>query len=479
MAISAIKRKTKNFFFNIINFDFPSWHQYEHDNWDLIDAIMHAYIFTYQIKGVWANSTQYDVDDRVVDNEFGQIFRCVVPNVSPASNTFEDYRLANPSHWAPESNSFLNRGVWTPATEYSFNEFVVSGSKFAICTASHVSSADFDADVADGVWEVLIDVGTTVSSVYVDNADDALEASLLAAIEVVQNELDAYIASNDSTFATAIAAINTTTAGLNTRLGTAEGEIDVIQADSWVTTDRLANVNVTTGKLADLAVTTAKLANDAITEAKIANAAVQPEHLHATTYTALMPVGSPIPWLMPTIPTGYFELNGQAISRTGYPVLFAIFGTAYGVGNGTTTFNLPNLNDDVLVGRGGGLTFNTAPGASGGAATHALTPNEGPSHEHGAGELYTDWEADHGHVYRREIPGGGTGTGFVTTTTGAGAANCGPRTETSTLSNIDALLGGGGAHDHAVLGTTAHAGGGAAHNNVQPSTTVIWIVRAL
>jgi hypothetical protein len=44
-----------------------------------------------------------------------------------------------------------------------------------------------------------------------------------------------------------------------------------------------------------------------------------------------------------TLPTGYLLANGQAVSRTTYSALFSAIGTTYGAGNGTTTFNVPNL----------------------------------------------------------------------------------------------------------------------------------------
>lgn len=63
-------------------------------------------------------------------------------------------------------------------------------------------------------------------------------------------------------------------------------------------------------------------------------------------------------------PTGWYECNGQAVARTGAAAgLFALYGTFYGVGNGSTTFNLPNLNDRFRRSRGtwtAGLTQNDA-----------------------------------------------------------------------------------------------------------------------
>jgi hypothetical protein len=57
-------------------------------------------------------------------------------------------------------------------------------------------------------------------------------------------------------------------------------------------------------------------------------------------------------WCAPVVPAGYLELAGQAISRTTYSALFALFGTTYGVGDGSTTFNLPDLRGEFVRGLG-------------------------------------------------------------------------------------------------------------------------------
>lgn len=64
----------------------------------------------------------------------------------------------------------------------------------------------------------------------------------------------------------------------------------------------------------------------------------------------LVPTGTPIPWVTTTPPTGYLKCNGAAISRTAYAALFAVLGTAFGAGDGTTTFNLPDLRGEFIRG---------------------------------------------------------------------------------------------------------------------------------
>lgn len=63
-----------------------------------------------------------------------------------------------------------------------------------------------------------------------------------------------------------------------------------------------------------------------------------------------MPVGTVIAYAGKTTPTNYLFCDGSAISRTDYKELFDVIGTDYGTGDGSTTFNLPNLNDKFIQG---------------------------------------------------------------------------------------------------------------------------------
>src|SRR3990167_8065526 len=70
-------------------------------------------------------------------------------------------------------------------------------------------------------------------------------------------------------------------------------------------------------------------------------------------------------------PSGWLLCDGSAVSRTTYAALFAVIGTTYGAGNGSTTFNVPDLRGRIAVGSGTG----TAYGAT--AKTLGSTPNSG------------------------------------------------------------------------------------------------------
>lgn len=110
---------------------------------------------------------------------------------------------------------------------------------------------------------------------------------------------------------------------------------------------------------------------------------------HASDFA--IPVGTIMMWAGSTAPTGWLLCNGAAVNRTTYSALFTVIGTTYGTGNGSTTFNLPNLLKRFPLGADTqgqiGLNssregYDTSLGKSGGAATHTLTVSELPSHRH-------------------------------------------------------------------------------------------------
>jgi microcystin-dependent protein len=101
----------------------------------------------------------------------------------------------------------------------------------------------------------------------------------------------------------------------------------------------------------------------------------------------VVPAGAVFFFAMVTAPAGYLVANGAAVSRTTYANLFAAIGTLYGPGDGTTTFNLPNLNGQFLRGWDSsgsvdpGRTFGSNQGQSFASHTHTATVTD-PGHFH-------------------------------------------------------------------------------------------------
>jgi microcystin-dependent protein len=179
--------------------------------------------------------------------------------------------------------------------------------------------------------------------------------------------------------------------------------------------------------------------------------------------SGLLPIGTVIDFAGPSasVPTGFLVCDGTAVSRTTYAALFTATGNGayWGSGDGSTTFNLPNLQNRFAIGAGSSTNVN--PGHTGGSTS--ISTGNMPSHNH------TINIADSGHFHAAQ-PGfdvvvqttstdnlqtGGTGTPV--------ASNVGnPNTDTKTA-NISA--------------SSDTTGSGSAY--FQPYATVIKIIRAL
>ena len=98
--------------------------------------------------------------------------------------------------------------------------------------------------------------------------------------------------------------------------------------------------------------------------------------------TKSSPVGAISLYSAATAPSGWLLCRGQAVSRSTYNDLFSVIGTTYGSGNGSTTFNLPNLQGNVPVGLNSSDASFDSLGETGGEKTHTLTIDEMPRHRH-------------------------------------------------------------------------------------------------
>jgi len=153
-------------------------------------------------------------------------------------------------------------------------------------------------------------------------------------------------------------------------------------------------------------------------------------------------------------PTGYLLCDGSAVSRTTYADLFTAIGTTYGTGDGSTTFNVPNVKGKVPVGRDGADTSFDALGETGGEKTHTLTSGEMPEHTH----------TQDAHYHRIEVGGASGGTSRYKHTTSNGVTN-------------DEDSGGHSVGTQYVTATNQNTGGGEAHNNLQPYIVFNYIIK--
>jgi microcystin-dependent protein len=115
-----------------------------------------------------------------------------------------------------------------------------------------------------------------------------------------------------------------------------------------------------------------------VTAAKLDSAAV----------SVLMPTSTILPYAGSAAPLGYFLCDGSAKSRTTYAGLFAIIGTTYGVGDGSTTFNIPDLRGRVIAGLdsdSGGFADRLTTGSAANLDGRALGANNGNPGDTGRG----------------------------------------------------------------------------------------------
>jgi microcystin-dependent protein len=106
-----------------------------------------------------------------------------------------------------------------------------------------------------------------------------------------------------------------------------------------------------------------------------------------------VPSGSVFCMAVATVPSGYLECNGAAVSRTTYAALFAIIGTAYGTGNGSSTFNLPDLRGEFVRG------FDNGRGVDNGRSIASSQSSQFGQHNHNVSASSSSSVTDPGHKH--------------------------------------------------------------------------------
>lgn len=153
--------------------------------------------------------------------------------------------------------------------------------------------------------------------------------------------------------------------------------------------------------------------------------------------SVFFPTGVQVPYGGATAPTGFLLCDGSAVSRTTYAGLFAVIGTTYGAGDGSTTFTLPDKRGRTSIGSGtgSGLTARTR-GTKGGEENHLLTQGELPAHTHTT-------------AIPTNLGTGGGGSSYAGVTVNEGNPTF----------------------------TSSSTGGGAAHNTMMPYEVDTWIIK--
>jgi len=172
-----------------------------------------------------------------------------------------------------------------------------------------------------------------------------------------------------------------------------------------------------------------------------------------------MPTGTVSAFAGSAAPTGYALCDGSAVNRTTQAALFSVIGTTYGIGDGSTTFNLPDLRGRVVAGLGESLLGATADelgddnGLIANTKEHTLLETELPAHDH--------------------------------FTLNNNAGNSGNSVDTTNSASFSTSFGGDSSYQMAAptadpvanIGLSSETGGGLAHPNVQPTIILNYIIK--
>jgi len=365
-------------------------------------------------------------------------------------------------------------GAWGTTTNNNFDiiDKLTNGVVSITLSGTTHTLTTSDGSVSDGMSKVLVlggsPSGTNTITISPNDADK---------VYFVQNGT-----SQIATFTQGSGANVSVAAGKQAIIfadgagsGAAVTEIKPTAADASVITATLADDAVTNAKIADDAVNADSVADNSIGAAAInidgngtSGQAVVSDGDGSFSYQSnIVPSGALMLYAGASAPTGFLLCDGSAVSRSTYATLFAALdnGNIYGAGDGSSTFNLPDLRGRVVAGQddmggssadnltnqSGGLNGDTL-GATGGSETQALTEANLAAHTH----TFSDTDAHTVSIPRAFI---------------FGAAN--------NSVNVDGsgVRSDSGSITVSISGTTSSTGSGSAHNNVQPTIVLNYIIK--
>lgn len=255
------------------------------------------------------------------------------------------------------------------------------------------------------------------------------------------------------------------------------------------------------------------------------------EYFHGAAWRRFFPPGIIMPFGGTNAPEGFLLCQGQAVSRSTYADLFAVIGTAFGAGDGSTTFNIPDFRgkypfgtDTSGEGNSVGATFGSKnhthsmgnhthgvgsiAGASAGSHTHSVsgnTQNTAVAHTHSLGGSTgnsspgTSSAGSHSHstgqgggtspsvaqgalgnsgpTHTHSVSSGGSHSHTVNSHSHSLPSNTGS-TSSSTNHNhaVSITSGSAGSHTHSMSGSTASGGAGSTGSNNPPSLAVNFMI---
>lgn len=336
----------------------------------------------------------------------------------------DDTALANRSVGFDQLKTEIEIGVnppstWATETNYVERDSVFHEQKFYTCLESHVSGT-FADDLAAEKWELVADftAAQAASLVTYDNSTSGLTA------ENMQDAMDELVAS----------VAVTSVFGRSGAVTAAASDYDADQVDFDASGLSHTDATDVQEAIADL--------DTAVTEA-----------------ASSVPTGTVLDFAGTSAPSGYLMCYGQTVSRATYAALFAVIGTTFGAGDGSTTFALPDARGRVAAGKdnmggasagritgaGAGFAGGTL-GATGGSQTHTLTTAEMPPHDHDVGVSVSGTASTRKRAEYATDVGGSRVAGVNGTAVSGSEAD--PTGLSLTVSVSETPKGGGGAHNN-------------------------------
>ena len=322
------------------------------------------------------------------------------------------------SPFVVDTSGQVGVGTATPA-----NAIDVAGGAIQISTSGGTARTVMSADATDSIFSVNDDRNFTVKT----NAATRLTinssgATFATGVSFTGNS------SVTGTF-TASAGLIATTGGLTVSAGGAAitGNSSVTGTFSTTSDTTLANSVLTVNSTAATSTVPVVLPSNPTTSLQAATKG----------YVDLgSPAGIIAPFAGTSAPSGWLSCDGSAVSRTTYATLFAAIGTTWGAGNGTTTFNVPDLRGMFLRGTGTNATGSSSGAVGPSVGTYAADTYLNHSH------TATSTDSGHAHGYQKpQATSGAAGSSAsgneTASTTATGYANITTTVATSTTGGTE------------------------------------------
>lgn len=244
-----------------------------------------------------------------------------------------NFNIPNPK----KGTSYRNRGEWNASVQYVNDEYYIDTVTYNGATyfakRSNLGVAPIDND-SSADWEVFAKKGSNASVTIVNNLTSTDSSCALAASQ--GKVLDGKITSLNGS----VTSLNSNLLALNTNSVKLSGDQTISGTKTFSSSPKVPTPSSDDNSTA---VATTAWVKDYI-----------------------CPAGTVVAFAGSTIPAGWLLCDGSMVNKSDYPDLFNAIEPTYGKGNGSTTFNLPNLSGKVLI----GTNSNYSLGSSGGEETH-------------------------------------------------------------------------------------------------------------